>query len=78
MAKKYFWSFLCFEAIWMLLNMLNFSDLSQTLENFSEDSWKILGRLLRENLLGSLLNPKIKYMRRLLEDFALSGKPKFY
>ena len=31
-----------------------------------------------EDFPRSLLDPKIKYMRRLLEDFALGGKLKFY
>ena len=30
------------------------------------------------DFLGSLLDLKIKYMRTLLEDFGLGGKPKFY
>ena len=41
-------------------------------------SENFLGSLLRENLLESLLDLKIKYMRRLLEDFASDRKPKFY
>ena len=44
----------------MFLNMQIFLDLSQTLEDFSENSWKILGRLL-EDFLGS----SIFYARRL-------------
>ena len=38
-----------FSLFWSHLNVFeyaDFSDLSQTLENFSEDSWKTLGRLL--------------------------------
>ena len=31
-----------------------------------------------KSFLGSLLDLKIKYMRKLLEDFALGKKPKFY
>ena len=42
------------------------------------DTKNFLGSLLRENFLRSILDPKVKYMRRLLEDFALGGKPKFY
>ena len=45
----------------MLLKYANFSYLSQTLEEFSEDSWKTLGRL-SEDFLRSLL------MHFMLED----------
>ena len=67
--KFYFWSFLCFEAIWMFLNMQIFSDLSQTFEDFSEDSWKILRRLLGKS--SNVFNP-----RRLPTKFSVSLLPK--
>ena len=40
------------------------------------DTKDFLESLLKEDFLWSFLDVKIKYMRRLLEDFASGGKPK--
>ena len=56
------WSFLCFELIWMLLNMQFFPDMSQTLEGFSGDSWKTLESYLNVFEFGDFsdLRPTLK------------------
>ncbi|KAG5392762.1 hypothetical protein IGI04_022725 [Brassica rapa subsp. trilocularis] len=53
--------------------VLMFKEIRERSENLIGQNFQLglryRGLLLRENFLGSLQDPKIKYMRRLLVDF---------